>query len=412
MQILIGFLLLIGIKVFSLTEIGKIFSYAFLLYFIVQILIHKKIIFPKTLFNLLLWFTTILIIISIIKQFIYTSISVVPVINMLSIFGGMFWIIYVNINKKHSIKYYIKQLYNIVNFYVIFNFIFFLIGIQRTSFGILRSNNAGINEFLNLLGIQIQRVLFIFAPNLAYFATVSGVLFILALFLYIDTHRLKYFLSLIYSITSIILVDSRGALFGLILILIMIIIFRKFWLKYQLILLIVFFFSAFIFTHLLTFIVDELGINFMARGEYILSKRELIWINFNRYYQPNIFQFFFGYGNTGQYISGISNYYSFLFKNWINPTQISLHNNSYQLLVDIGFIGVILWFTIFFVLIKKSIKSYLLNKETSYLAFPAIINYILIVGYTDITTNLANISIYFIIFYILIATNNSNWKQV
>ena len=107
-------------------------------------------------------------------------------------------------------------------------------------------------------------------------------------------------------------------------------------------------------------------------------------------------------------ISGISSEYKYLFANWPNPDHISLHNNTLQLLVDIGIVGAISLLIVMYSVVKYCIKQYSISNNILVLAIPAIINYMLLLGFSDIITNISNVGVYFILILITVSIIGEN----
>ncbi|WP_394367019.1 O-antigen ligase family protein [Costertonia aggregata] len=181
---------------------------------------------------------------------------------------------------------------------------------------------------------------------------------------------------------------------------------RRLWVRNQLLIFLFFIFSVSLFLSVMFFLdtyVFDLE-QFSRENTTLLSWRDVIWEIFFEHYDPSVTELLFGYGNVGQFISGISYEYEYLFSNWPNPTQISLHNNTLQMLVDIGVIGILSFFSVLYYVVRFSIRQYRKFNNKIYLLIPGVVNYILLLGFSDIIVNISNIGVYFVIMFIIINT--------
>ena len=396
--LILSFLFLLISKSLAGTFYSTIFSVGLMGILFFTLIFVNTVVFKKSFIHALFWIYISLFIISLIRQYSLTDLSFKGLINVFLFF---FTVIIVQVTAANKIKLkkieVIKVLYYILNTYIYLNVICYLLGFVKPRY-------AGINSIFGLLNIHIDRVFFIFSPSLAYFAMICGVSSIVSLFLWLITKKRWYLLSLGVSLGALLLTDSRGPIFGFIIILMFIFIIRKFWIRNQLFFFLFFILSVSLFISVI-FLVDTylFDIDQLSReNATLLSWRDVIWEIFFENYKPSLNELLFGYGHVGQMISGISAEYEYLFANWPNPREISLHNNTLQMLVDVGLTGIVSFFTVLYYVVHHCIKQYKVNRDIIHLAIPAIINYILLLGFTDIIINISNVGIYFILMYVVI----------
>jgi hypothetical protein len=130
-----------------------------------------------------------------------------------------------------------------------------------------------------------------------------------------------------------------------------------------------------------------------SESSMILSSRDLIWSSFFINYNPNYFELLFGYGFLGQSVSDISSQYEHLFMDRGGSSLIiSLHNNYLQYLIDVGLVGI-------FILYKIVQKTFMKIDKLDLQIFKPIILYLLLVGTLEMGIIINN----FIVFYFFIA---------
>ncbi|MBT8205265.1 MAG: hypothetical protein KJO20_07815, partial [Eudoraea sp.] len=62
------------------------------------------------------------------------------------------------------------------------------------------------------------------------------------------------------------------------------------------------------------------------------------------------------------------------------------------------------FYTVLYYVVRKSILIYRRKQEIAILVIPAVINYILIMGFSDIVVNISNVGIYFVLLLLMIST--------
>ncbi len=403
--LVISFLVLLLSKALAGSVYSRILSIGLIVILGLSVIGPLKIRFKNTITNYLFLLYIFLFVLSLIKQFFLADLSLPGLINVLLFFSIVVFVQFIAIQRiKPNIWDMVRLLYYILYSYIFLNVFLFILGFKQERY-------LGKNALLGLLNINIDRVGFIFSPSLAYFAMICGVCGLIGLVLFFKNKKTKFLTGFIISIIALLLTDSRGPIFGLVIIFLFLFPLRRLWIKYQLALFLFYIFSVSLFVSVMFFINNHIfDLETLSRGgdTSLLSKRDLIWNIFFESYNPSFLNLTFGYGNVGQYISGISADYKFLFVNWPNPDHISLHNNSLQMLIDIGVLGIISFNFVLYRVTKFCINQYKKNKETYLLIIPAIINYLLILGFSDIIVNISNVGIYFILIFIIIGVINQS----
>jgi len=87
-----------------------------------------------------------------------------------------------------------------------------------------------------------------------------------------------------------------------------------------------------------------------------------------------------GYGFRGQIISEISRNYACLFSSYTNSIYSPSHNFWLQLILDIGYFGVIITIVLLVYLILKLTRLFVIERDYGYFAFLNILIYLISVG--------------------------------
>jgi O-antigen ligase len=268
---------------------------------------------------------------------------------------------------------------------VVLNLVFFAFGVQG-----FKLNNINLEvetnvRVLEIFGVGLSRVKFLFSPNYAYYAMILGVLIIFRE--YVGKYKK---LILIVSVVSLLLNDARGPILYLI---ISFLFSRAKWSSRSF----VFYTSLFLIIPL-PIILDFLSNNYLDPEEVsnASSFRSLIWLSFLLNYNPSPSDFLFGYGYVGQMLSEISYYYKYLFSSWENGEKISLHNAYLQYMVDYGLVGLICLFYI--------IRQIFISWEKDKIAV-WFLTYIVMLGSTDLTIQPNNMLLLLLFFGIYLGYN-------
>lgn len=268
------------------------------------------------------------------------------------------------------------------------NLFFYSIGITSEIFKHKRTNEVRI---LSYLGIFVQRVNFLLFNNFAYYS-MFVCLTAIGFWHIIKIGFKSKLVFTILAIISLLLLDARGPFLSLVLILI----FRERLYKIRSKTVYALLAAVIIIPFIYSIVSAYFGLGDEENFE-LASSRDVIWGIFIQNYLPGPSEFLFGYGYLGQYISGISKHYEFLFEEWSNGAQISLHNSYLQYLVDLGVIGIIFLFItlkstiskiddlkvpylklllVYLVIGGVSEMSIQINNLISFLFFIAVVNYI------------------------------------
>tara|TARA_Y100000114_G_scaffold33216_1_gene28658 strand:+ start:62441 stop:63631 length:1191 start_codon:yes stop_codon:yes gene_type:complete len=261
---------------------------------------------------------------------------------------------------------FLRDVFGALAIMVMVNLVFFAIGIQGPKLNNINLEKDTNVRVLELFGVGLNRVKFLFSPNYAYYAMILGLLIIFNEFIEKKYRKLL----VVACIISLLLNDARGPVLYL---LISFLFSRVRWSRRSM----VFYISLFLIIPL-PIILDFLSNNYLDPEQIsnASSFRSLIWLSFFVNYNPSYFDLFLGYGYVGQMLSEISFYYKYLFSTWENSDKISLHNAYLQYLVDYGLVGL----ACLFFLIKQIFLSWQRNKTAVWF-----LTYIVMLGSTDLT---------------------------
>ena len=278
---------------------------------------------------------------------------------------------------------------------VVVNLLLYLIGINADIFE--KKVDLHDSRILEYIGISLQRSRFFIFNNFAYYAMMLGILFIGRNYIALNNKYLKY--AIIGSLLlSFLILDARGPFFALIIV----IVFRNILYKINSFGFFIFCFAIGVIPFAYSLISIYLGLQ-SQDNLAIVSSRDILWQAFFLNYDPSLVQFVFGYGYLGQYISGISAEYEYLFTNWGNASQISLHNSYLQYIMDLGIIGLLLLYYI----IRNTFKKieYLKHNELKLLIY-----YFLLLGISDMSIQINNFVVFFY-FIILVNFVDHKYRQ-
>ena len=272
--IIASFLFLLIAKSLAGSIYSTLLSVLLIIVLVLSLIGSPKIIFPSSLRNYVFWLYILLFLLSLVRQFFFTELSFTGLVNVLLFFTVIILVQFVALFRiKPNMEELVRLLYNMLNVYISLNVFLFLLGFEKARY-------AGINSTLGQIGIDIDRVFFIFSPSMAYFAMLCGISCLVSLLLYIKTKYVRYLGSLIISISALILTDSRGPIFGLIIIFLLVFAIRRFWIKFQFAFFLFYIFSVNLFLSIMAFINKYLfDIEQLSRGgnTTLLSWRDVIW---------------------------------------------------------------------------------------------------------------------------------------
>ncbi len=312
-----------------------------------------------------------------------------PIITIIGTYlTFFFYLLYVKTNYKVD---FVKAIFKGINIYIALNLVLLVIGVESNK-SVILSDSFGDNTMLGLFGISSDRVLFPLSASIHSYGLICGSMILYNTILFREEKKISQFVFLVITIASLVLTDARGQIFFLLVLLIPVFFANKLFLKNQLLIITTYVFSVVYITMILYLIYLSLDIELLVRSDSktILSGREIIWLEFISNYKPNLLQFLIGFGNDGHLISGISSHYSYMFSNWTNPESASVHNNTFQLLLDIGFVGLTLVYYVAYSAIKNFRIKYQKYGKAKYMAPIFVINYLLLSGTTEGVMNPEN----------------------
>ena len=252
---------------------------------------------------------------------------------------------------------YRRGIFIAISLYFIFNFVMYSFGFQSPEVLYLRQPKAAL---LNSFGIHINRVLFPTAQGINSFGSTAGIGWV-ACFVILTmpgSKRVDRILAVFGGLSSLAIIistDSRGALAYTSLLIILILFLPKMihdllrWLPV----------IAPLLPLTLLFVLrllPETVVSTLSRSGSDLanmSNRLVIWnivldelVNFKWIH-------LIGFGYRGQVLSGLSSSYSYLFTAWTSNEIASAHNSLLQSVLDVGYLGSILFIALLFLLMKK-----------------------------------------------------------
>ncbi len=332
-----------------------------------------------------------LFVFAVIRSFFATAIGFSTLIYLVFILVFFTLLIKFDIQKPH----FFRSVLLAFCWIVVVNLLLYLIGINADIF--VKKVDLNDSRILEYIGISLQRSRFFIFNNFAYYAMMLGILFIGRNYIALNNKYSKY--AIIGSLLlSFLILDARGPFFALIIV----IVFRNILYKLKAFGFFIFCFAIGIIPFAYSLISIYLGLQ-SSDNLAIVSSRDILWQAFFLNYDPSLVQFVFGYGYLGQYISGISAEYEYLFTNWGNASQISLHNSYLQYIMDLGIIGLLL----LYYLIRNTFKKieYLKMNELKLLIY-----YFLLLGISDMSIQINNFVVFFY-FIILLNFIDHKYRQ-
>lgn len=279
-------------------------------------------------------------------------------------------------------------------FYVVINFILFVAGISPPANAYSDAGEAKI--FSNFVGFAVKRTQFPVSLGVNGFGVICGLSTLLSVVRLIISRSFYSIVLFLICISSLLLSDSRGAIAGFIVSILLLFIFYLF--RTNLISRII---TSVIFLlyPLASYLIYSLSIlligkfSNLSRGNSILSGRDVIWegiIDFLK--SMPIYNIIFGYGYMGQVTSGLSLSYMNLFAHLDNLKEetVNLHSSFFQLFIDMGLIGIAFLLFFIFKLLNLNAKKFIDGDNTALYGL-CFVSYGVIVGATDLTFNQNNL---------------------
>ena len=291
-------------------------------------------------------------------------------------------------------KEFWKAIYSAIAIILIINFLLFCIGINESVWIDLGLNNyqrlpqkLRIVETLNL---DLYRSGFFIFNNFAYYSMLIGFLLI-GIKTGIYNPKMIQKISLLFiGFMTIIILDARGPTLFLFITLLFSKLITKLQTWHFRIIFLALLGSPLIF--LVLFVLTGMD---LENFNNISSSRGVIWGSFVLNYQPNIYNFLFGYGFLGQKISGISKAYEYLFSDRGTAASIiSLHNTYLQYLLDLGLSGII----VFYLVIKR---TFIKIEKLNLVQFKPALIFFLAIGTLEMGSIPNNLIIYILLISII-----------
>lgn len=285
----------------------------------------------------------------------------------------------------------------ILSLFCLVNIIFWISGLRNTNLEFAGSGDY--NQMLSYFGYSTGRVLFPMSTGVNTYSILAGLVLSIGSIKFIYEKNIKNLsIYVLPSMFSIIMADSRGALLSVFLALVLFFVILRFgW--FGMIVVLLGIIVGFLF---INSVYSDLFIR--EGGVTLLTLRELIWISALIELMDFNFNHIFGYGLYGQYSSGISESYSFMFENMENPELAGLHNLYLQLVFDLGYVGAVGVLMVIIYLLRSLISCYMVEKKWQYAASSVSLIFLMIQGFTEVSISIYHpyIIIYLISLYVII----------
>lgn len=289
----------------------------------------------------------------------------------LSIFGA-------NQSSKNR-DFLIKSIAVGLGLYVILNIAGHFAGLR----GPFTIEESGTNKILSMIGILQNRIAFPFSAGLNNFGIMGGLCLTMGTIWFLSNKSFISVFSVFSALTfiaigasGVILVDSRGILLFYVIAVAICWGLRRHILAYKFLKFAPLFLvlAPFIFLAIIE-IIDWTGLAHLLQREGnfanrlgLTSGRDAIWNSaFDSILSFDI-RHIFGYGVFGQYTSGLTKNYSWIFSQISGQTNASLHNATLQTFFDAGYVGVTIWL-IFWYRIFESVKKTITLKNFNHSEF-------------------------------------------
>jgi len=218
--------------------------------------------------------------------------------------------------------------------------------------------NAGTPaQLLGLVGIHSSRVLFPLANGINNFGDIAGVALAISTILAVKTRGRQRKVSLLLLAASaygLLATDARGALVFSVAAVILVLLFGHrrslTWLP------LIMPFTTFITTFLLKSIANTPLVSIFSRsGDDLITatNRTTIWEGVSQVLSHPAINQLYGWGIGGQISSGASVHYDFLFFGAARPDQYTAHNFALQTILDVGYVGLIVFVLVFLLAARR-----------------------------------------------------------
>lgn len=324
-----------------------------------------------------------------------------------------------NFRLSDTLLFFIKTIAIPLFILVVLNFLGYFLNINiGDNVGVASSESVAV--MMGGIGIHMTRVNFPFSPGYNSYSSLVGILFYIGLYgvIFIKRYRKLMYCLAIGSMLTILFVDTRTAfLIPLFLIPLFYVLRKTNKPKIKLLPLITVF-GNIIIIFLLTIVAQIPELSFLERSSGDLesgNSRVIIWgfsaLEFLSFKWIHLI----GYGEYGQYASGVSQSWAYIFSKWENPEFTSPHSSLFLILFDYGYLGLFLVVLIQYKIIKVVNSFWNVSRSMSILLISFIL-YWNFIGMTEsffgLYTNKIMIVFILIYFYSLQIENIKNKKII
>lgn len=297
------------------------------------------------------------------------SYNIFRILNFLLFFILFFQTIEIYLKKKVDyFTLFLKTIYFPFLLLILLNLLAFSINISpNTDIG-----RDGLNEvcvLLGSIGIKLYRVDFPFSPGFNAYGSLVGVFFTFSLIGYfiIKKWRKLFIVGSVTSCITILMIDTRSAFFISLVILLLSLVMKNYK-KPKLLWLIplITVFGNLIIISTLTFLSTIKQFSFLERNSGDLetgNARTIIWLfsglEFSNFKPMHLI----GFGEFGQFGSGASLNWSYIFPTFENPELTSPHSLLFLILFDYGYLGLLIIVLLQYKVVKITKDLWNLNKD-------------------------------------------------
>jgi O-antigen ligase len=270
--------------------------------------------------------------------------------------------------------------------YMSLNLIWYVIGIQSVNVDDIFIGEA---LLLKQFGFTTERVRFIFASGInSYGALIGIVLTVSMIGIFLGKSRRPIFLlCLVLSIITLLLTDTRaGILFAIISFVFVSIVFKKGLTHLGYLIPAGSIFGPILLIAVLVWLSDSGIATYLSRSNDDIStgnSRAIIWgLALSEFSEFKALEHLFGYGEYGHYESGVSSLWASIFNRWDNADLIHPHNAIISVLLDYGYLGVLVYIALFFRMTRNVIFMYRSSTIAASMLMGTL-TYLILIGITE-----------------------------
>lgn len=320
------------------------------------------------------------LLLSIIQAIFRNSTDIVRIIGNFSVptLSVIFCVLVCSMLSENEVWHFQAAIFWMIFVYILLNFLLWVTGIYNRPEIFIEPRSS---ILLSYLGIKFYRVTFPMATGINSFGYTAGMILVSGLILMFKSHCWTKYLgvfSILMGLITIALVDARAALFfsavAFALSLLTIKPSRSWWIIAL----------SMGIPILFLFVLDNLPDNWISlisrSGEdaLTLSNRTFVWQRAFDVLSPFQIHHLIGWGYRGQIPSGIMGTYVMLFSNYQNITTIPLHNSFLQYIIEIGYVGLIVFVMLLFFLLKEISRQTLYSSSPWGLVMKGLVIYLVI----------------------------------